>query len=176
MESKSAKVTKPDAASRQLNQGIRLFFERGDMLAVHTLTAAAFQLFEDLGRGAGIVSRFRSDEFLQAERIDELTRAFRRTQNFLKHADKDCDATLDYVEEGTVLFVYEAVELAGRIAVEDTPERFAFRAWFVFSFPELFDPAYIEEVRAGTPTDLTPTDRDLWALWLKRGQSGSRTV
>jgi hypothetical protein len=50
MDPGSVKVTKREAASRQLNQGIRLFFDRGDMLAVHTLTAAAFQLFADLGQ------------------------------------------------------------------------------------------------------------------------------
>ena len=37
-------VTKLEAAERQLRVAIRLFFERKDMIAVHTLTAAALEI------------------------------------------------------------------------------------------------------------------------------------
>lgn len=169
MDPNSVKVTKRDAASRQLDAGIRLFFEGGDMLAVHTLAGAAFQLLADLGRISGVVSRLRSEEFLNAERIPELIRALNRTQNFLKHADQDPDTALEYVQESTIFLLFEAVELAGRVVASDSRERLGFRTWFVFSYPELFQPPYVETARAAAPAGMDLTDRDLWALWLKRG-------
>ncbi|MGH7713760.1 MAG: hypothetical protein ACREOG_20925, partial [Gemmatimonadaceae bacterium] len=111
------------------------------MLAVHTLAAASFQLFADLAKTSGIVSRFRSEELIRPERMQDWIQALRSTQNFLKHADRDPDVTLSCVEEGVILFLYEVVELAGRVFPKDSRERLAFRIWFVFSFPELIEPA-----------------------------------
>jgi hypothetical protein len=159
-------VSKRDAAVRQLNEAIRLFFRRGDMLAVHTLTGASFQLFADLAKISGIVSRFRSEELIRPERMTEWIQALNSTQNFLKHADRDPDETLSYVEEGTLLFLYEAVELAGRVLPQDTRERLAFRIWFVFSFPDLIEPDRLESLRAANTVGLDQTDRALWAQWL----------
>ena len=159
-------VTKRDAAVRQLNQAIRLFFRGGDLLSVHTLTGAAFQLLADLGKASGIVSRFRSEELIRPERMKEWMQALNSTQNFLKHATRDEDGTLKYVEEGTVLFLYEAVELAGRLIAEGSREWLAFRVWFVFSFPELIEPRILEALRAANTVRIDQTDRALWAQWL----------
>src|SRR2546427_455704 len=114
MDWEVSQVPKREAALRQLDQAIRLFFRREDMLSVHTLTGAAFQLLADLGRVSGVVSRYRSDELIRPERMREWILALNSTQNFLKHADKDTNDALQYVEEGTILFLYEATELAAR--------------------------------------------------------------
>jgi hypothetical protein len=159
-------VTKREAAVRQLNQSIRLFFRRGDMLAVHTLTGAAFQLLADIGKISGVVSRFRSTELIRPDRMTEWIRALNSTQNFLKHAASDPEATHRYAEEGTILFLYEAVELAGRVISDDSRERLAFRLWFVFSFPEIIEPSVLEALRSANTVNLDQTDRALWARWL----------
>src|SRR2546428_411992 len=113
------------------------------MLSVHTLTRAAFQLLADLGKVSGVVSRYRSDELIRPERMREWIEALNSTQNFLKHADKDANDALQYVEEGTILFLYEATELAARVGLAESRETLAFRLWFVFSFPELIDPTLL---------------------------------
>ena len=159
-------ITKVEAADRQLNQAIRLFFRCGDMLAVHTLTGAAFQLFADLGRVRGIVSRYRSEELIRPERMAEWISALNETQNFLKHADKDPGGVLKFVEEGTMLFLYEAVELATRVNTNTAQERTAFRLWFVASFPEMIEPGLLARLRAANTANIDQTDRHLWALYL----------
>jgi len=159
-------VTKREAAVRQLHQAIRLFFSKGDMLAVHTLTAAAFQLLTDIGRKSGAESRFRSEELVRPERMKDWVNALNSTQNFLKHADRDPDTTLRYVEEGTALFLYEAVELAERLVTGKSRERLAFHLWFAFSFPDLIESSALERLRAANTVGLDQTDRDLWAQWL----------
>ena len=161
-------LTKLEAADRQLNQAIRLFFERGDMLAVHTLTGTTFQLFADLGKTSGLVSRFRSDELIRPDRMRDWVNALNSTQNFLKHADRDADQKHSYVEEGTILFLYEAVELAQRVSPTTGGERLAFQLWFVFSYPEMIDPALFAQLAAANTTGIDQTDRDLWAQLLRK--------
>ena len=45
---KSLTISKLDAAKRQLETYIRLYFHSGDPVAMHTLTAAAFGIIRDL--------------------------------------------------------------------------------------------------------------------------------
>jgi hypothetical protein len=138
------------------------------MLSVHTLTGAAFQLFSDVGKVSGVVSRFRSDELIRPERMQEWIQALNSTQNFLKHADRDFGTEHRYVEEGTVLFLYEAVELAQRVMPETGRERLAFQLWFAFSYPDLVDPTFLARLQSANTFGIDQTDRDLWAQLLRK--------
>ena len=46
-------ISKIAAAQRQLDAAIRMFFQTEDELAIHTVTAAAFQVFRDLTEERG---------------------------------------------------------------------------------------------------------------------------
>ena len=48
------KLSKEDVARRQLDQAIKLMFEGGDVVSVHTLASAASQVFADLLKHAVI--------------------------------------------------------------------------------------------------------------------------
>lgn len=159
-------ITKREAALRQLGQAIRLFFREGDMLAIHTLTGAAFQVLADLGKAVGVVSVVRSEQMINPERLREWINALNSTQNFLKHADQDRDSTHRYVEEGTILFIFEAVELARRLGEEVERERLAFSVWFAMSFPDIMDPAVLGSLQKANTVGLDQTDKALWAAWL----------
>ena|SRR5437762_11820516 len=47
-------ISKLEAASRQLDTAIRLFFERADAVAVHALAAASLNVFSDVAEHRGI--------------------------------------------------------------------------------------------------------------------------
>jgi hypothetical protein len=49
-KSTSETVTVLEAAERQLRTAIRLFFERRDMIAIHTLATAAQEILRRLGK------------------------------------------------------------------------------------------------------------------------------
>jgi len=168
MEFSTSRITKLDAANRQLDQAISLFFEKGDMLAIHTLTGAAFQLFADLGKLDGVVSRYRSEELIRRGRMRDWIQALNSTQNFLKHADRDPNEEHVYVEEGTILFLFEAVELAQRVAPLPGGARQAFQLWFISSYPEMIEPAVRDKLRAVDTFGIDQTDRHLWAELLRR--------
>lgn len=107
----SKPVTKLNAAERQLRVAIRLFFERKDLIAVHTLAAAAQGVLADLGRQKGIRSIFDRPELIRPERQKEVYQLFRRAQNFFKHANEDPEATLDFFYETTKFYLLDAALL-----------------------------------------------------------------
>jgi hypothetical protein len=46
-------VSKLDAARRQLETAVRLYFCEGDPVSMHTLTSAAYQVLSDINRAQG---------------------------------------------------------------------------------------------------------------------------
>jgi len=78
-----AKITKLEAAGRQLDSAIRMFFSNEDILAVHTVSRAAFRILYDINTESD------SKVALKAY-IDKVgEKQFNETTNFLKHADRD---------------------------------------------------------------------------------------
>jgi hypothetical protein len=95
------KITKAEAATRQLNTAIRLFFASGDSVAIHTLAAAAGTVFADLveTQKPGISwqqSNIRIDSQLKEHDYFDL---LRESQDFFKHADRDPDDAHDFDEK-----------------------------------------------------------------------------
>ena len=86
-------ISKQEAASRQLDVAIRLFFRRCNVLAVFTLANAASVILCDL-----VQTRNPNQDWNQigAEAngmpLSDWFKALRRTPNFLKHARNDPDA------------------------------------------------------------------------------------
>jgi hypothetical protein len=137
------------------------------MLSIHTLAGASYQLLDDLGKGQGITSTLRSKDIIRPERMKEWLSALSRTQNFIKHADRDANQTHEYVEEGTIFLLFETVEIAGRLLGIQTREMIAFAFWFLFSFSNLVQPTYLEAIKTVANENVVdPSDRDLWHQWL----------
>jgi hypothetical protein len=126
-------VTKIEAAERQLRVAIRLFFERKDMIAVHTLATAAQQIFVDLGKPLGINSIFDNEKLKQMRGI------FRASQNFLKHADSDPEAKLPFFPDATKFHLFDAAVLNCRLTKQMLAEVTGFLGWFMNQHPHLFD-------------------------------------
>src|SRR4051794_23462678 len=78
------RIGKLDAARRQLDAAIDLYFADGDPIAIHTLAAAASQVTLDL-----ITVRGMEDQVLALvapERMQEFFRLWHEAQNHFKHA------------------------------------------------------------------------------------------
>lgn len=57
-------VSKLEAAERQLDAAIRLFFAREDAVSVHTLAAAAYQVIIDICKQRGIERELEDSKIL----------------------------------------------------------------------------------------------------------------
>jgi hypothetical protein len=85
------RVGKLDAARRQLDTAIRLYFQGGDAISVHTLASAGVQLLDDLLRKKGLGETIRLDFFgpLTKDQKKAAVTVLRREERFFKHADRD---------------------------------------------------------------------------------------
>jgi hypothetical protein len=136
----TVKVTKVEAASRQLDAAIRLLFNGGDVVAVHTLAGAASIVISDLLN--------RSDPERSwdkaAQEVMGLTRGqylaiVRRTQNFLKHADRDADAVQEFPISDTECTIFWAVMNMGELPRLLTMEQSVFQLWFLASNSDVLE-------------------------------------
>jgi hypothetical protein len=144
-------VSKIQAAQRQLDAAIKIYFEGGDYLAAYALAAASLEVTENLysknrediikrqlheGNGDYKKIQFSYMETLKMavkeEHWNEAYKLFRRTQNFLKHADKDADQEIEDVD-GELLLVY--LSLASRnFSLVTGKTTFAMHIAIVFCF------------------------------------------
>src|SRR2546425_12413580 len=115
-------LTKLQVAERQLRVAIRLYFERRDLVAVHTLAAAAQEVLRDLGRLHGIKSIFKDSDLIRPERKKELANRFKEAQNFFKHTDRDPDEQLKFYYETTQFYLLDAALLYSQLTRKLFPE------------------------------------------------------
>lgn len=134
------RVTKLEAAQRQLNSAIDLMFSGADEVAVHTLIGAASILLTDL---IELHAPDRSWD-RQAQEANNLTPAkyfgiMREAQNFLKHAREDASATLDFDPVDSESLAFWAVMNSSEIAAMST-EMQVFQLWYIASHYPIEDP------------------------------------
>jgi hypothetical protein len=132
-------VSKLDAARRQLDAAIRLFFVYGDPVAIHTLAHAARTVLSDLarkeGKDVGFDSMFR--EQIRPERVEEVRAMMRRAPNFFKHADRDAEETINFNPGTTQLLLYDGCWMYGALTSHQSPLIATFNIWWSLSHPEI---------------------------------------
>ncbi len=134
------KVSKTDAAKRQIETAIRLWFFSGDPVSIHTLAAAAHQILHALGKKRGVSAILRDLPGVRPERKKELRELLGRYENFFKHADKDPEALLDFNPDATELFMLDAVFTYESLTQEVAPILSTFKAWML-----IHEPRYMNE-------------------------------
>ena len=131
------KLTKLDVARRQLDEAIRMFFERRDTVSTHTVASAAAQVLADLGKVRGFQGWTRNKAIVKPGRWKEMRDAVTQFEAFFKHADQDPYATCDFHPEVTQLFILEAVELLRVFTGKYTWDGLLFSIWFSLTNPEV---------------------------------------
>ncbi len=134
-------VSKLDAAERQLRQVVRLFFQRGDDVAIHTLAAAAYQIISDLCEIKGIHREIEDSAILEEMGIKrDALAALRKPQNFFKHADKDTEGVVRFNPLLSTCLILYAIQYFYAITGKQFPEGQVFRVWFFLRFPDRMPP------------------------------------
>ena len=149
-------VTKIEAAEKQLDTAIKLFFENLDHLSSYTLAAASREITDDLGEKRkseiyrselerlGDPQRVRlsfRDEMeilIKPEHLKEAMRLLKKPQNFLKHADRDHDQELDDPSPKEVSFlIVSAIRNFALLEKRSSPAMTTFLWWFTAANPDL---------------------------------------
>ena len=133
----NVKVRKLDAGVAQLKEAIRLFFEKRDPIAVHSLAGAASSLLVDLGRYKDVDSCVRGSPHIRDDKRGLWIKKINEAQNFFKHADKDPEKELEFNPFLTQMLILEGCFLVEALTGKMFPEALLFVAWFGLKHPEL---------------------------------------
>lgn len=135
-------VSKLDAAKRQLETAIRLYFNDSDPVSIHTLTAATYNVLRDINRSSGgeklIIKEKLIDRVLPEYR-KEIQQALNEAENFFKHADKDPNGVLQFSPRLTELMIWESCLAYYQLSGEQLALTRLFNAWFSVNHPHLFE-------------------------------------
>lgn len=126
-------VTKLDAARRQLETAVGLYFRKADPISVHTLLSAAYQILSDINRreGKGLMLKDSVLRHVRPEARAGLKKQLKKAENFFKHADRDHANSLDFDPSETELFLFDACAKYRDLTGNWTPVLATFSSWFV---------------------------------------------
>lgn len=131
------KISKLEAAKRQLDCAIRLYLNDDDLSSIITLSRAAFRLLWD------IYPSIANDGFEQplSKVIERLGWSqFNAIANFLKHADKDPDAQMEPDEIHAKSGIGLSIILFGRATdFSLSPEMKAWEVMMTLEQPDIWD-------------------------------------
>jgi hypothetical protein len=131
-------VTKIEAAMRQLDVAIWLFFVEADPISVRTLAGAATTVLADLieskDRNGSWRSRIIEDTGLPRAQVLSI---INETQNFFKHADRDPDMSLLFNDEENDDLLFVGVLECGEIHPTSLHMQ-AFQIWYMAAHPNRF--------------------------------------
>lgn len=132
-------ITKIEAARRNLAVAIRMFFDRGDPVAVHTLAAAAQGVIRDIAkaRGAAHTSILHDNPDIPPDRRKEWIRILNTPRNFFKHADADPNGPLEFDAAANETLLLDTVLTLAEVNHTPLSEANVYIGWFTTANPEL---------------------------------------
>jgi len=137
-------ITKLEAARRQVETAITLFFAGGDPIAGHTLAAAGYDILRDINKHVGgkpMMVKDSIEKVLQPLNREDAKRArdlLNAPQNFFKHADRDPEGTFSFEESLTELLLFDASLTYWHLSGDQPMRMRAFTIWFKVQHPEIF--------------------------------------
>jgi hypothetical protein len=177
LKGKRERVTKLDAARRQLRTAVRLFLQDGDTVSIHTLTGAAQEILRTLvarQAGAEPASFIHDSDWIKPEYVKEYRDLINAPRNFLKHANRDPDAVLEFYPDETMYWLLDCAQLYQRLTGRVLRDIWVFFLWCAVERPQILRSgtpfaAAVEQVRSRGYTSAAKRDflvmldrRDLW--------------
>jgi hypothetical protein len=117
----SQTINKLDAACRQLNTAIYLWFNNGDAVSIHTLACSAHQIVHDINSRKGEVELLYDSIIVKEGYRRDWINNLKQEYNFFKHADSDPVKNIEFdpiVSEFFIIFTSMGLEMLGREADE----------------------------------------------------------
>lgn len=133
----SIHVTKFGAMRRQLTAAVKLWFDDGDPIAIHTLLFASHEILHTIFRIRGhknlLFDNPNVNPMYQKEWAKKLTAA----ATFFKHARADPNAVIDFNPQLNEMFLLFSIFALREMKEELAPEERAFTHWTFVNRPEI---------------------------------------
>ena len=147
-ELKKLPVTKLDAARRQLETAITLWFHDADPVSVHTLVMAAHGILRALNKKRG-------GQPMLGDPMPSFRPGFKKlvadtivkSSNFFKHGAKDPHATDYFAPESNQPVILDACRAYTAEAQEERPLMTTFTLYLAFHEPRVFEQEFIDLVQ-----------------------------
>ncbi len=139
------RVTKIDAARRQMRTAVRMFFEDKDTVSAYTLAAAVEGILGGLLKQKGEPHPFRDSDIIRPERKKEFVAILNRPRNFFKHAASDPNAVLEFHPLMLTHALFECEMLYERYTGRALREGWFFFLWFGFHYPDVVEPGPLRD-------------------------------
>jgi hypothetical protein len=134
-EKEIIEIRKLDAAKRQLDAAVRIFFNGEDAIAIHTLVgAASIVLFDLLEKQKPKEAWEHKIAESTNSTIRQVLGIARHAQNFFKHADSDSDKILPFNQRDTEQLLFVCTLNCGNLAGKDerlSVEQGIFQLWYI---------------------------------------------
>jgi anti-sigma factor ChrR (cupin superfamily) len=150
-------IGKLDAARRQLETAVHLYFSESDPVAIHTLTAAGHQLLSDLNKSRAGTPMF-VESILQRilpDQVGEAKRRINKAANSFKHADRDPGQVHLFDPDQTEFMLVDACYKYKDLTGELVPALVVYTAWFWLGpgakFVDVTQTKSIDQFRAAFP-------------------------
>jgi hypothetical protein len=131
-EMANVKLSKFDAIRAQLDAAIELYFVSENLVATHTLAAAAYNALKDIAKLEGAEHPFLKNDYIQSLPVKEQRKTIKclnDPENFFKHADRDPNNTLSFNPELTETLLMDACAYF-KSSSEEKPKYYdVFKVW-----------------------------------------------
>jgi hypothetical protein len=157
------KIRKLEAAERQLKQAIRLLFATDDLIPVHTLASAAHQILTDLSKEHLFAGIMRNKRLFNPRHWKTWIDKINEVSNFLKHADKDSSAEIEFKPFITHCFLLECVWIHCVLTGDWPAESGVFAMWMATKYPDFFaDHPLKSSLKDNDKRNIDPDNYQLW--------------
>lgn len=139
MNGKGIRLSKLDAARRQLRTAIELWFANGDPVSTHTLAVAAYEVVDVVGKKKDPNRRdlLFDTIMIKDEYRKEWIAHIKKEANFFKHADRDPEGIIDFDPEFSRYFIMFSILGLRLIGETETDIEAAFMLWLQIHHPNL---------------------------------------
>lgn len=121
---------KIDVVNSLINQSIRMFFHREDVISIHLLVSAANEILTTLMKKQGLTSFLGCNSVLiKEEHRKEWIKARRKIYNFSKHADRDIGETVTFNSRLNWLLIFENIHFMKLLNLPFSKEIIFFLLW-----------------------------------------------
>jgi hypothetical protein len=134
------KVSKLDAARRQLEGAIELWFRDADPIVVHAVISGAYQISQDLNKKRGnkdATLEGWAEVHIKPGHVKEALQILRRPRNFVKHADRDPDDILEFDPGATPYEILLTLHGLRALDGQTSDLQAAFMFWICVNRPNL---------------------------------------
>jgi len=131
---KPFKVTKLDAAERQLKEAIYMVINQRDPISTHTIACSAHQILYDLARKKHISGNIK--DIVPNRKKREWFNILNTPYNFFRHANKDTAKKIEFNPTISHFFILDATYLYQELNDRLFYEAALFRLWFNKHYPD----------------------------------------